>query len=1086
MTDDASKGNPERSDAGGQGDAAAASSGSSSHRVLWRSGSPEDLLPPSVDESAAPDPATWERYEYVALIGSGGMAEVYKAYDPQLKRHVALKFLRVQHPALTARLLREAQMQARVEHPNVCRVYEVGEMAGRPYIAMQLVEGETLGQAAGAMRLEQAVMVAKTVAEALHAAHREGLIHRDLKPGNVLVQPTEDGMFVPYVTDFGLAREMEAPSLSSTGTITGTPHYMAPEQVRGDASALDRRTDVYGLGATLYELLAHRPPFEGGSAVDVMVKVLADAPAPLRQVNPAIPADLDTVVAKCLEKEPQRRYDSAKALAEDLGRFLDGDPVLAARPTLAYRLWKKAQKNRALTAVAAVSTAAVLALAGLWLLSAYRAGERARLAQRFGAETGRLESTMRYAHLLPLHDTRPERALVEERIRAMESEIRGLGATAEAPGNSAIGRAFLALGRPREARDRLLAAWNAPYPERGPATAYALGVALGKLYEAEAERASRIPNKELREARLDAAAKELRAPALKYLEQSLGSRLESPAYAHGLIALNEQKYDEAVAQARRAIQEVPWLYEALQLEGNAFTRRGQERQNQGDLEGAAKDYLAAQEAFARALSAARSDPSLLLDEGYLHLHVMTLEAMRGLPAEDSFRKTLESANRALAADPDSAGARNLKAHALWEHGQRLADRGEDPSADYAEGIEAALSASRIDPQDHASYFNAGSINVRLGEYQSRGGQDPRPAWRRSIELNEKALALSPGDAFVLNSLGLAHWRLGDYEAAHGRDPREELDRAAEAFGSGLSVHPLAATQTNLGNVLLSKAMWEMEQGADATGTLSQAVAAYEKAVEINPKLNQVFSNMGSARFMQAEQAMNLGRDPRPFLEGAVADLRRAIALTPTRAPAFFNLSTCLMVDGIHGMKREGLDPTAKFAQAAEAVEKALALRPGYYDYVRRRGELDTYLGRWEMRAGRSPEALFRSAGELLKTSLAANGENLETWRNVAELCQARADWRAAQGKPAAAEVREGLAAVDRQLALNPKSPHAWLLRGALQAASARWEKDPARKSGLLQQARQAYAKAVEINPSLKPEADEGLAELEKFSAAVAR
>jgi serine/threonine-protein kinase len=856
---------------------------------------------------------------------------------------------------------------------------------------------------------------------------------------------------------------------------------MAPEQVRGDSSSLDRRTDVHGLGATLYELLARRPPFEGESAVDVMVKVLADAPAPLRQANPAIPPDLETIVAKCLEKEPQRRYESAKALAEDLGRFLDGEPILAARPSLAYRLYKKARKNRALTAVLAASTLAVLTLSGLWLYASYRASERARIAQRFGREMEQLESTMRYAHLLPLHDTRPERALVRERIRTIEEEMRRLGASAEGAGNSAIGRAYLALDRPREGRDRLKAAWDARYPERGPATAYALGVALGRLYEEEIEKASRIPSKEIRQARLEAAGRELRAPALKFLEQGLGSRLESPAYARGLIALHEHRYDEAVAQARQALAEVPWLYEALQLEGNALVRRGQDRQDQGDQEGALKDYLAAGEVFDRALGVARSDPSLLVDAGFLHLHVMTLENLMGRPSESAFQKAVETAERALQADPDSAGARNLKAHALWEEGQLLADRGQDPTATYEEGIEAALSASRLDPQDATSYFNAGSITFRLGEFQNRSGQDPCPAWRRSIELNEKALELSSGDPLVLNSLGLAHWRLGDFEASHGRDPRTELDLAAATFTRSLSVHPLAATQSNLGNVLLTKAMWEMDQGADATATLGQAIAAYERAVEINPKLNQLYSNMGSARFMQGEQAMNSGLDPRPFLAGAVADLTRAIALNPTRPPAYFNLSTCLMVEGVYGMKKEGLDPTENFSQARQAVEKALQLRPGYYDYVRRRGELDTYQGQWEMRAGRSPEALFQSAARLLKSSVAANGQNLETWRNVAELCQGRAEWQIRRGRSPAADVREGLGAVERQMALNPKGPQAYLLMGSLEGASARWEKDPSRRADALRRAREAYAKALELNPSLKGEVEEGRSEIEKIA-----
>jgi serine/threonine protein kinase len=207
------------------------------------------------------------QYQMLEVLGSGAMGEVRRAFDPQLGRHVALKVLQDTGADLAKRLVKEARAQAKVEHPNICKVYGVGEIEGRLFIALQLVNGKTLGETARSMTLEEKVRAMRDVADALHAAHRIGLIHRDVKPTNVLVERTDSGAYVPYVTDFGLARELSAPGLTATGVVVGTPLYMAPEQAEGLAHALDRRTDVYGLGATLYEALVGRPPFQGKSAV---------------------------------------------------------------------------------------------------------------------------------------------------------------------------------------------------------------------------------------------------------------------------------------------------------------------------------------------------------------------------------------------------------------------------------------------------------------------------------------------------------------------------------------------------------------------------------------------------------------------------------------------------------------------------------------------------------------------------------------------------------------------------------------------------------------------------------------------------
>ena len=312
-----------------------------------------------------------ERYEVQELLGSGGMGKVYKAFDRKLKRAVALKFLRGADAQLERRFLQEAQAQARVDHAHVCKVYEVGRIGEDPYIAMQFIDGKTLSEVAKDLTLPQKLSVVRDIAEAVHSAHKLGLVHRDLKPANILIERDPGGALRAFVTDFGLARDLSQPGETLQGAMLGTPQYMAPEQAKGEHQSIDARTDVYGLGATLYEALSGKPPFEAASQLQTLYKMLHEDAPPPRRHDPALPAEVESIVLKCLEKDPQRRYQSARALAEDLRRFLDGEPVQARPPGPVSRAFRKLRRNKALAAALLALLLAVL-LPRAW--AAFRRG----------------------------------------------------------------------------------------------------------------------------------------------------------------------------------------------------------------------------------------------------------------------------------------------------------------------------------------------------------------------------------------------------------------------------------------------------------------------------------------------------------------------------------------------------------------------------------------------------------------------------------------------------------------------------------------------------------------------------------------
>jgi serine/threonine-protein kinase len=257
----------------------------------------------------------WDRYEFVGFVGRGGMGAVFKARDPQLSRFVALKFLMRTAQDRARRFVAEARAQARVEHEHVCKVYEVGDAQGIPYIAMQFIDGVTLTRAQEQMTLEDKVHVMRKVADAVHAAHQGGLIHRDLKRSNVMVEKTEKGNWQPFVLDFGIARELDA-GATIAGEVAGTPAYMAPEQAKGER--VDHRCDLFALGVIAYELLAGALPFEG-TGVDVIVSNITQEPPSIAtrtgaDVDPALEAFVRALMAREAADRFSTAHDALRAL----------------------------------------------------------------------------------------------------------------------------------------------------------------------------------------------------------------------------------------------------------------------------------------------------------------------------------------------------------------------------------------------------------------------------------------------------------------------------------------------------------------------------------------------------------------------------------------------------------------------------------------------------------------------------------------------------------------------------------------------------------------------------------------------------
>ncbi|MET0405282.1 MAG: protein kinase, partial [Cystobacter sp.] len=639
----------------------------------------------------------WDRYRCVRFLGEGGMGRVFLARDPRLHRDVALKFVRGEDAGLTQRFLSEARAQARVNHERVCKVYEVGEVQGRVYIAMQFIEGRTLGTLARELSLEQRVLVLRGAAEGVHEAHRVGLIHRDLKPSNIMVERAEDGTLRPYVMDFGLARDWND-GATVTGAVMGTPQYMSPEQARGEVSGLDRRADVYGLGATLYSVLTGQPPLPGGNGFEVLHNVLTREPLPVRAVAPNIPRDLEAITLKCLEKDRSARYDSARALAEDLERFLAGEPVQAREQGAGYRLLKRLRKHRLVASVVGGAVLLVLVALGQVGLARREATVRERLSRRFTESVERIEALARYSDLAHLHDTRADRRVIRERMAALEAEILDAGARAVGPGHYALGRGHLALGDEVRARASLEAAWQQGFRE--PRVAYALALVMGRQYREHLLEVERLRDAGRREARRREVEQRYREPALAYLRQSEGAEVPSTVYGAALLAFYENRWEQALSLLEGLGTERSWFHEAPKLRGDILQARAMRHWNQGEHERAKADLEAGRAAYTEAAEVGESVASIHTARGELEYGALLLELYGPGEVLPRYTQALQAVARALTALPEDYDARVLESRLhrrLAEHRRNLGDYSEDlPEKAVASARQALeIDASRV-------------------------------------------------------------------------------------------------------------------------------------------------------------------------------------------------------------------------------------------------------------------------------------------------------------------------------------------------------------------------------------------------------
>ena len=898
---------------------------------------PEETTSPSSPSARrVPFAENWDKYELLDFLGKGGMGLVYRARDRHLDRVVAIKFVLEANPKMAARFLSEARAQSRIDHPNICRVYEVGEVGGAAYIALQFVQGEPLQRVAKRLSFEEKILVVRDVAAAIQEAHRLGVVHRDLKPSNVLVERTPEGRWFPVVMDFGLARELSVnPPPADSELVQGTPAYMSPEQARGDLSVVDRRSDIYSLGATLYELVTGQVPFTGESSSQTLVRVLREEPPSPRNLVPDLPSDLEAIILQCLAKDPAQRYASARALVDDLNCYLDGEPILGHRHSVWRRARVTARRHPVLTVVGTCTLVVVAVVAALGIHARTlmneeraRADKRACLIRRVSEEVGKISSSLREAYLNPLHDVRPDRQRARDDLRTIEAILHEPDNLDPAFVHAALGRGHLALREWGDAANEFRAAQTAGLST--PEGHAALGRALGELYFRFLGGISRpIDMKDASAAVLAARRADLTKRYLDPARHELELAGDKSPLSRIRGALYSGDFAAAEQQAREIVDEDPASVDAYEIVGQAAVLAATESFDHGDYDRALPVLERAAAAFAKGSLVARSDGALYRAAADTWLLVAEVEHRRHHLPGTSLQRALDLLDHgALVADPDDASAHVTRAYVLlrWYRAGSGAPF-TDESALLERVVASAARAVAIDPKDPRALVALGIAYIYRGSYEFFHGSEGRPWWHLASSRLEEALAISPDDPRANNALGLAHRWLGDELVRAGRDPSYEYETAGKSFTRTLVIDPgyirACVNQTELSTLAAEYADLIRR---DPLPAVERARQAGRQCLAADSTSYSALDVLARAEIALAEYLLKTGGDPTQALVAARNLLDKSAAGLPDHAEMWFQRGVAARIEASYRVKRDG-DPTEAITQGRVFLQKALQQLP---------------------------------------------------------------------------------------------------------------------------------------------------------------
>jgi len=974
------------------------------------------------------------RVELRGLLGSGGMGEVHRAWDRRLERAVAVKFIYSRDARDAERLLLEARLQARVEHPNVVQVHEVGTLGDRPCIVMQLVEGRTLAHLGPELSVPDRVELMRQAGLGLHAAHAQGLVHRDVKPANVLVEQGPGGARHALLTDFGLARGDE-PGLTRSGLPAGTLDYMSPEQLLAPGP-VDFRSDIYALGATLYAVLAGHPPFRlrapSGSAGDnerdgfTLQRILDEEPEPLVRAAPGVSRELGIIVGRAMERQPADRYATAEAFSDDLGRLQRGEPIQARPLSWSEQAVRWTRRNRGLTRALAVAVLALL-LAGGWTLWSRRRADLAALeAARLGALAESMEDQLRVEHLGPPHDLRPALA----RIRAEGERLRPLASGGDGPANFALGKALQLTGDVEGARRAYESAWRAGF--RTPRLAESLGVVLGELYRTAYARARDTLAPDARPARFASLRAELSEPALHFL--ALG---DAAGWRGHLLqaeqAMVERSYPEVRKHAAEVVAAEPSRYEALTLAANAWMEESRDVANEQKLDEAVVGFTQATALLDQAAGWGRSDPAIPIARAQVHGQLANVRLIRGQTPDEELRTMLADLDAAAVLDPDNGTAQGLRGAALVQRAQFLFMS--DPAALPAvleQGIAAYRRALELRPDNTWTLCNFGRALYYDAFRLHEARQPSMKQVQEGLAAAKHAGEVAPEDPEVPFIQCMLHSTEADALDLAGQPTKDARQASIDAGERAVSMHAArsAILRPIIGQQLIQLGRERWLDGADPRPDFERAHRVFEEALKVLPGQPAPAAQFAQSADVEADILWALGEDPGPRVEAAVAGIDEVLHRAPDLKP-IEAIKVELLAGQAVRRASGGADPSMLLERADPIFERLAPALSQDVGFVVSRGMDRLAEAQWQALQGRDPTSSLDQA-ELVIATLGAAAENGGVQEYLARFSLERARWLASKHRDATGVARTGLERLQKALAQNPREPALRLIQARLQ------------------------------------------------------
>jgi tetratricopeptide (TPR) repeat protein len=720
-----------------------------------------------------------------------------------------------------------------------------------------------------------------------------------------------------------------------------------------------------------------------------------------------------------------------------------------------------------------LAVASTLALAcAAWAIGiAYHArrgaAEQARLSQQFGQEVQKIAAIARYSAFLPLHDTRREMDTVREQMQRLREWMRVLGPIADGPGHHALGRGWLALERWDDALKELEAAWATGY--RSPELANALGVAHGKLYERALAALEKTGDPKVDATRRAEIARAHRDPALRYLKE-VGTREaggDAREYVEGLMALYEQRFDEALALARKAGERVSWLFEARILEGDIHYLAGKDRNFKGDLDGALEEFQRAGESYRAATAVAHSSSAALMGECHELLEVIGIEVDGDRSPEATVRGALAACTAASTARPDDVEPFAEMAQAWYNLGEYQSRHGVDPTRSQEEAIRAAEHALAIDANAVRAHEMAGLAYHQVAEYRLSRGGDPRDALDRAMDHLRRALEIDPRFSTGYGILAIAQDTRGDLAKSHGEDPRPWYRAAIASAEKELTLIPEGLDALNqFGISHYAVGAWELGHGLDPSQDFARSVKVFEKIVRLRPKLDYGYANLCQLYRTWGEAQLRRGDDPRDRLAQATGSCERAIAIDDNYSGSHQSAGGIALTLAAWQLDH-GEDLTPTLAHARAELERTLAIDASDALVLQLLAQADLLEARGANRRGRDPGAALKRGEAHLRRAVALHGgESAETLRLSAELHLRRAEWQEAHGRSTTADVRDGRALIARAMAQDPGDADSCETAGALEMVAARTSASGHERAEALTRGRAALERALKIDVNL--------------------